>query len=313
MISGFLGTLIAIERAVAISHFNRKYRITYISPLLSGLGAIALVFPVDPIFSRILALLGAVGLFLIFMIIYRLQPSTEHIIMGLASLLWLIGNVLWLMGNPFFEVVPWWAGFLILTIAGERLELARISIVKQLPRRIFLLIVGILLFGFVMSLIAFKLGTFITGLSFVGLALWLLRFDIARYTIQQKGQTRYIAACLLLGYIWLLVGGILWMMFGGRYLAGPIYDAMLHTIFIGFTFSMIFGHALVIVPGVMGVQVRYSSVVYLPLGLLHAALVLRVIGDLKLNQILRQWGGMMNEVAIIMFISLLIFLVIKRK
>ena len=37
-----------------------------------------------------------------------------------------MGNGLWLAGRPIYAVVPWWVGFLVLTIAGERLELSRV-------------------------------------------------------------------------------------------------------------------------------------------------------------------------------------------
>jgi hypothetical protein len=136
----------------------------------------------------------------------------------------------------------------------------------------------------------------------VGLGLWLLRYDITRRTIRQKGLTRYIAACLLPGYIWLIVGGLLWLVYGGQYAAGPIYDALLHTLFIGFVFSMIFGHAPIIVPAVLGVQIPYTPFFYLHLGLLHLSLVLRVTGDLLPSFALRRWGGLLNEVAIVLFL-----------
>jgi hypothetical protein len=73
---------------------------------------------------------------------------------------------------------------------------------------------------------------------------------------------------------------MLWMIFGGRFPAGPLYDAMLHTMFIGFVFSMIFGHAPVSIPAIMGIPIKYSPIFYVHLGLLHISLALRVTGDL---------------------------------
>ena len=46
-------------------------------------------------------------------------------------------------------------------------------------------------------------------LCLIMLGAWLLRYDITRYTIKKTGLTRYIAACLLPGYVWLIVGGVL--------------------------------------------------------------------------------------------------------
>ncbi len=41
------------------------------------------------------------------------------------------------------------------------------------------------------------------GLALLLIALWLLRFDIARKTVRRTGLTRFIALNLLIGYVWL--------------------------------------------------------------------------------------------------------------
>jgi hypothetical protein len=302
MIAGFLGTLISLERAVALSQNLNGRPHFYLSPLLAGLGGVALFFDLPPAVPRSLTTLGALGLVLIFVVIYRLQPTTDHLVMGAGALSWLVGSGLWLAGFPLARVVPWWAGFLILTIAGERLELARVLLLKQMARLSFLSFVAIFLAGLLLSLLALDWGLRLAGLGLIALGLWLLRFDIARRTIRQKGLTRYIAACLLPGYLWLITGGSFWLFYGGRYTAGPIYDALLHTIFLGFAFSMIFGHAPIIVPAVLAVPVPYTPVFYLHLALLHASLVLRVVGDLLGWSSGRRWGGLLNEAAVLLFL-----------
>lgn len=302
MVSGFLGTLISLERAVALSQNQNGRRLYYLSPLLAGLAAVALFLALPTAVPRSLSTLGASGLVLIFVVIYRLQPTTDHAVMGVGALLWLVGNGLWLGGWPVFQVVPWWAGFLILTIAGERLELARVLLLKQTARVSFLGIIGLFLVGLLVSLVTLDAGVRLAGIALIALGVWLLRFDIARRTIRQKGLTRFIAACLLPGYVWLIIGGLFWLIYGGQYGAGPIYDALLHTIFLGFVFSMIFGHAPVIVPAVLGIQVPYTPLFYVHLALLHLSLVLRVLGDLLLWLPLRRWGGLLNEVAVVMFL-----------
>lgn len=302
MVSGFLGTLISLERAVALSQNQNGRRRFYLAPLLAGLGGVTLFLMLPPAVPRGLSTLGALGLVLIFVVIYRLQPTTDHVIMGIGALLWLVGNGLWLAGWPIFQVLPWWAGFLVLTIAGERLELGRVLLQKQRTRQAFLAITAVFLAGLLFSLFAFDAGLRLAGLGLVALGLWLLRYDIARRTIRQKGLTRYIAACLLPGYVWLIVGGVLWLIYGGQYVAGPIYDALLHTIFLGFVFSMIFGHAPVIIPAVLGIQVLYTPLFYIHLGLLHLSLLMRVVGDLLLWLPLRRWGGLLNEVAVLLFL-----------
>lgn len=307
MVAGFLGTLISLERAVALSHLQQGRRIYFLVPLLAGIGTIVFFLPVPVFIPRLLLTLAALGFVIIFIVIYRLQPSTHNAVMSLGVLLWLVGNILWLAGLPVFRVVPWWAGFLVLTIAGERLELARVLILSPAVRGVFFAIIGAVLVGLVVSMIFNDFGLRLIGLGWAALGLWLFRFDIARRTIRQRGLTRFIAACLLPGYLWLIVGGALWMVYGGRYPAGPIYDAMLHTIFLGFVFSMIFGHAPVIIPAVMGMPVKYLPIFYLHLGLLHTSLVLRVAGDLLFWQPTRRWGGLLNEVAVILFLLVTVF------
>jgi hypothetical protein len=317
MVSGFLGTLISLERAVALSQNQNGRRRYYLAPLLGGLGAAALFLTLPATVPRGLSTLGALGLTLIFVVIYRLQPTTDHIIMGIGALLWLVGNGLWLARLPISQVVPWWAGFLILTIAGERLELARVLFLKQKARLSFLFVIGLFLIGLLISLAILDIGLRLAGIALVALGLWLLIFDIARRTIRRQGLTRYIAICLLPGYFWLIIGGLFWVYLGGQYLAGPLYDAMLHTIFLGFVFSMIFGHAPVIIPAVLGINTPYSPLFYIHLILLHLSLLLRVAGDVTMSVTgstsLRHWGGLLNEIAIVLFLFLTAVVIWRSK
>lgn len=304
MISGFLGTLISLERAVALNQYGNGRRLTYyLPPLLSGLGALLLFFALPAIVPRLFATLGALGLVWMFVIINHRQPTADHAVMGIGAILLLVGNGLWLAGKPMFQLVPWWAGFLILTIAGERLELGRVLLHQQRVRQIFVAIVVFFLVGLLLSLVSFDAGLRLAGLALIALGVWLLRYDIARRTMRQKGLTRFIAACLLPGYVWLMVGGLFWLLYGGRYMAGPYYSIMLHTIFLGFVFSMIFGHAPIIVPALLGVQVPYTPLFYGHLVLLHLSLVLRVGSDLLLWYPGRRWGGMLNMVVVLLFLA----------
>ncbi len=77
----------------------------------------------------------------------------------------------------------------------------------------------------------------------------------------------------------------------GNPAAGPLYDAVLHAVFVGFVFSMIFGHAPIIFPSVLGRPIPYRSFFYVHAALLHAALAARLVGDLLLLPSLRVWGS----------------------
>jgi hypothetical protein len=304
MVSGFLGTLISLERVVALDMRGQQRRIYYLAPLLAALGALLTMLALPPGIGRSLSVLGAAGLVLMFGQIYRLQPTTDHAVMGLGALLWLAGNGLWLAGQPLATVAPWWAGFFILTIAGERLELARVLLLRRSARGQFLASTGLLLAGLLLQLLWFDGGLRFFSLALLAIGFWLLRYDIARRTIRRPGLTRFMAACLLPGYVWLVVAGLLWLTYGGQYRAGPIYDAMLHAIFLGFVFSMIFGHAPVIFPALTGREMTFSRLFYVHLGLLQVTVLLRVGSDLLLWQPGRQWAGLLNEVALVIFLLL---------
>ncbi len=298
MVSGFLGTVIGLERAVAL-----KRGWTYIGPLLTGLGGLALLAGLPGPLGPLLITLGSLNLVVVFWPILRLHTALFTVTMALGALLWLAGNILWLAGWPVPTVVYWWAGFLILTIAGERLELNRVLRPAGYVRLLFLAANGLFLAGLVFSTISFDPGVRLGGGGLLILALWLLRFDIARYTVRKTGLTRFIAVCLLIGYGWLGLAGLLMLLFGGV-TAGLQYDALLHAIFVGFVISMIFGHAPIILPAVLKKPIQYSPLFYGHLALLHLSLLVRVTGDLTAWLPGRTWGGLFNEIAMLLFIGM---------
>jgi len=65
--------------------------------------------------------------------------------------------------------------------------------------------------------------------------------------------------------------------------------------------SMVFGHALIILPAVTRLRISYSPVLYVPLAILHISLAVRMIGDLCEWSLLRQWSGVATVLAIAAF------------
>ncbi len=306
MVAGFLGTVISLERAVALER-----RWTYGAPLLAGLGSLLLLAGLLPAVGLIAITLGSLGMVAIFALIVRRHPALYTEVMALGALLWLAGNVLWLAGWSVARVVPWWRGFLVLTVVGERLELSRLTRPSRLRQALFLASSMILLLGMAASGFSYPLGTRVMGLGLLGLALWLWRYDLARRTIRQRGLTRFIAACLLSGYVWLGIGGLLALALGGP-MAGPTYDAILHAVFLGFVFALIFGHAPIIFPAVLRLPLAYRPAFYAHLGLLQVSLLLRVSGDLAGWPDLRQWGGLFNVVAVLLFLGTTAYALLPR-
>lgn len=299
MISGFLGTLICLERAVALVS---RYRWSMVVPVVNALGAVALLLFGDSVVPKLLLTGGSLGLVVLFGLMLRLHPSRDVFIMTAGALSWLAGNRLWLAGEPVYKVVHLWTAFLILTIVGERLELSRVRRLPKLSENLLLVAILVYLAGVFLTIFDLGTGVRLLGIGAIFMAFWLLRYDIARRTIRQSKLPRYIAACLLAGYVWLGVGGLLAAWHGAIY-AGPDYAVVLHAFLLGFVFSMIFGHAPIIIPALTGLQVNYSPILYGHLILLHTTLLYRTYGNITHEFSVRQWGGLLNAAAILLFMA----------
>jgi hypothetical protein len=314
MVSGFLGTLICLERGVALGTVGSKQLAVsseqlavsgkrwLVGAAVTGIGALWLIIGLPVAVGQVLVLLGSGWLTAVSLFIYRQHRTLYTAVMGLGALCWLVGNGLWLAGWPVHRLVVWWAAFLILTIVGERLELSRVQRLSPMSFRLFAVATAVFALGLLLSLVWADAGIRLNSLGTLALAAWLWRYDLARRTARQPAITGYIGRNLLLGYGWLVVGGLAGLVWG-QLVAGPHYDLWLHAIFLGFAFSMIFAHALIIFPAVTGLPVVYHTGFYIPMFLLQASLLLRLAGDL-FNFSLRQWGGLLNALAILLFFGM---------
>lgn len=296
MVSGFLGTVIALERAVAL-----RARWSYLAPLSAGLGGIMLIAGLPWMAGATLITFGSVVLAAASAHLYLQQRTLFLLTLLLGSACWLFGNLLWLGGFPLMQIIPWWIGFLVLTIAGERLELSRMLPPSDTGRAVFVVIMALMLTGTAAATLTMPPDMTLLSAMLLALALWLFQHDIARKTIRQTGLTRFIAICLLSGYAWLLVGGLIGLL-SSTLLPGSSYDAFLHAIFVGFVFSMIFGHAPIIFTALARVKVHYHPVFYVALIMLHVSLLARIAGDLFLIPHCRSAGGLFNALALALFV-----------
>jgi hypothetical protein len=209
--------------------------------------------------------------------------------------------------------VPLLVGFLVLTIAGERLELSRVVRLSRRARGSFGCAAALLGGGLVLSVAQPTAGARLAGAGMLALAAWLAVHDAARRTVRQRGLTRYMAVCLLAGYVWLAVAGALWLRFGTLE-DGPAFDAMLHAVLIGFVLGMVFAHAPVIVPAVFRVAVPFRPHFYAQVVLLHVSLLLRLVGgDLYGDRLAWQAGGVLNEVALLCFVGVTASAVVRGR
>jgi len=297
MVCGFFGTVIGLERAAALA---RPW--PFAAPLLTALGGLGLVAGAPPAVAGASMLLGCAVFLAVAIVILRKQPALYTVTLALGAAAWVVGTLAWLAAGRVAPGVGAWACFLVLTIAGERLELSRFLPPSKSKAPTAALAFGTLLLGAALLAGESNWGAPIFGIGLLGQAAWMFRHDVARRTIRQSGLTRYMAACLLSGYVWLAAAGAVCITLGLPE-AGPVYDAVLHSLFVGFVFAMVFGHAPVILPSVLKVKLPFHRGFYAPLALLHLSLVLRVAGDLTAHQELRQWGGLLNAVAILVFLA----------
>jgi hypothetical protein len=294
MICGFFGVVIALERAVAIGRYW-----AYPGPLLAGAGTVAAIGGEVHV-AAWLFVAGSVVLLAASVDIFRRQTALFTLILALGATCWTVGNVLWATGSSAHDVVLWWLAFLILTIAAERLELSRFLMPSPVAKRIFAGIVVVILFGLAGAMSRWGAAVFAGGLA--ALAAWLVKQDLARRTVRNRGLTRFIAVCLLSGYAWLAIGSGIILASGGLAPGARSYDAALHALGLGFVFSMVFGHAPIIVPAVLRIRVPYHPTFYLPLALLHLSLLVRIVGDAAGQFTWTRFGGLLNMLAIAAFI-----------
>jgi len=123
MVSGFLGSLISLERAVGL-----RASWGYVAPVASVLGSFALLVPPVQFLAPVLLVFASgvgVALLVALLFVHR-TPAVALMCAGMAS--WLVGNLVWAARFPALlagDALLWWIGFPVLLIAGERVELAR--------------------------------------------------------------------------------------------------------------------------------------------------------------------------------------------
>lgn len=309
MVYGFLGTAICLERAVAMqSDGTKSAGWWYGSPALAVFGTIAALAQLSPtplpVGRWLPALLwtGAmVWLALLYAKVWQRQKSFSVIIQTLGPLAGAAGILLWGSGYEAATVVPWWAAFLVLTILGERLELARVAFAtSNTERRITALSLATII-ALITAQFVPNWGYPLLGLVLAALILDVASHDLAKRLIHTTGLPRFMAACMLGGYGWGLLAAGIWIVKGPVY-SGYGYDTVVHAWTIGFALSMVFAHAAVIIPAVARRSLPYHPVMWVPWALLQAGLLIRAIAGARDAETAWQFGGALDIVAVLTFV-----------
>jgi len=306
LVFGFVGTLISLERAVALRH-----RAGFLAPSLLGAGGLLLVSPTPLAVGKVVLLLGASALVGVYVPLWRRQRDDSVLVQASGAAVAVGALTLWLGGLPLPHLLPWLVGFVVLTIGGERLELARVAMGPTAGRALLILSAG-LVAGVVASLLWPRPGYPLLGLALLALVGWLANHDVSRRMVRTSGMTRFMAGCMLAGYFWLAVAGSIWLL-GGRAYEGARYDAVVHAVFLGFVLSMIMAHAPVILPAVLRRPLPYHPALLVPAVLLHLSLALRLwVGDALGVRLMWQAAGVLNITAVLLFVALAIWSARRR-
>ena len=298
MLVGFLGTVIALERAVAA-----RAPWAFLAPLGNAAGCLTLMAGAPDAVGRGLMTAAACILCAVYLRVHRRAPSAAVDVEAMGAAALLLGDVLWLGGRGIEEVVPLWLLFPVLTIVGERLELARIAFLDEMVETVVEALAGAAVLGACLLLVG-QGSHLVTGPALLGLAVIMAYYDVARRTIRAGGGVRFMAASMLAGYIWLALAGAVWSLWGLGGLGGSAYEIVIHAITVGFAFSMILAHAPVIIPAIVHRALPYHRLMWLPYVLLHAGLVVRVGGLLAGTAGIWQVGGAVGVAAIGVFMVL---------
>ena len=164
----------------------------------------------------------------------KCQPSLDAYVLAVAASLAVLAP--FDHGWPGGDVgVVAWMAFLVLTIAGERLELSRFLPPSPWAMTAVHRHCGVCCWRF--PAVAVAVGT----LGHAGAAHsspWLAGCcvrDVARRTVRQRGLVRFIAVCSLSGYAWLLIGGSCWQQPVSGFLSGAARGVR------RFVLAMVFG------------------------------------------------------------------------
>lgn len=302
MVGGFLGTLIALERAMVM-----KNKIWLLVPFISGMSVPLMVAGWASLgtYALLVASLGLVAI----MYFQTLKHQVVHqFIMSLGAVFWLVGNFSLIHSGLVAAATPWWIGFILFTIIGERLELSKFLPTPRWAKKGLNGLLLLFLLG--MWLPFHRHGNWIMGAAAIFISFWLLHFDMAKIASKKSHQFKYIGIGLRVGYVWLTLNGIILLFLEQHAL---YYDLYLHTFFLGFTFSMIWAHAPIILPMVLNIKESpYHGMLWPFWILFQVSLLGRVLTSLTGMGSLRTIFGVVNGWSIVLLFVMMAGIVLVK-
>lgn len=306
MVIGFVGALVSLERSVSIKRWW-----AHAAPVAMALGSLlTLVAPLPVLAGRAVMVAGCLAMCANYVVLWRRNREPLVAVQIGGGISALCATIVWLGGVAIPSFIALLISFLALTVIAERLDLSRIGQLAWTPRRrrlhedalVLLAVLAVLAGAATVTWPAVALPCY--GLVLIALSVQSASGDVARRGITVPGPNRFMSGMILAGYGWLVVTGLMLLR---PALSGLRYDATLHAVFLGFIMSMVAAHASTILPGLLGIQMRFVPGFWGVGLVLHLSLVVRIAADLADSQPWRQVGGLGNIAAMLGLVAVAIW------
>jgi hypothetical protein len=197
-----------------------------------------------------------------------------------------VGIYFYIQNSPTTFYSYAYTAFLTTFIVGERMDMLKIS---NAPRTAYILAAASTPLAAVAILTAEKL---LMATAFTIVLLTAARRDVALRFVRKKGFSRYLG--LATAYSWLGLAAVLWLYTNS-------FDTLIHVIFLGFSATMIFTHAPIILPAILRIPHFYSPHLYIPFTMLQTSTVLRLSAGTAYNLALWSLSGWMTVISVMTF------------
>lgn len=310
MLGGFLASLIMFERMIALP-INGLIWVPYVY------ATSALMLHSGNPFARYIHFAALAGWLLHRWFAYRKFHRWEKPLIESVAFVTLTSALMYpggFVARP--EVALQGLAFPIAVIAVERLEMS--FLIKKTGSR--LVLIGLIGWCLLWNALSWR---GIPNLSVMGFITLLLVASIAFYDatlrVAQKqidGIHKFLRSALMLSYVWLFLAGL--TMTASSQISSAIFkDVLFHLIGLGFIFTMILGHAPLILSATLG-ELSSKRIPLIPFILFQLGTLLRILGDFALMKSVPFWqwtgwiSGLIHMISFFGYIATLLFYIRTR-
>lgn len=307
---GFLEALVSLESAVSL-----KRLWAYCAPGALALGALLVLTGLPMLVGQIVMLVGCVLLLANYSVLWGRKHEPVVAVQMAGAFAALGAVIIWTGGVSIPDLFAWLATFLVATIAAERVIIARYGSLKlsATARSRWesgsIVLAAMLALACPLTTIWTELGLRVFAALLIVLAVWLAVGDCARTDLRARGSRRFTGVMVLLSYVWLVVAGVLMM---NPSLSGLHYDALLHSLFIGFVMTMVVAHVPTYLPFLLEVHFRFTAGFWVVAAVLNLGLVFRIGADLVGSESGQRIGGVINIAALLGLVAVAVWAAVTK-